>query len=196
MAIAVVATARGMPPIVTSSDLAITELYTELATRGELLVGPDSRFAWNHPGPIYFYVLAPLYAAGGHRAAALFAAAVAINLAAILTLVWVVRRGDRGPLLLLVTLACLVIAWRVPRLMASPWTAHIPVLASLTFVVVCGAVVGGRHRMLPLLMLFGSFVTQTHLSYVPMVGVLSSSGDRDGGRAEAARSLADSGCVS
>lgn len=173
MAIAVVVTARAMPPIVTSSDLAITELYTELATRGELLSGPDSRFAWNHPGPIYFYGLAPLYAASGHRAAALFAAAVAINLAAILALVWVVRRANRGPLLVLATIACLVIAWRVPRLMASPWTAHIPALASLTFVVLAGVVSGGRHGMLPLLILFGSFITQTHLSYVPMVGVLS-----------------------
>jgi hypothetical protein len=54
MVIAVVVTARLLPPIVTSSDLAITELYTELATRGELLAGPYSRFGWHHPGPIYF----------------------------------------------------------------------------------------------------------------------------------------------
>ncbi|HUR20975.1 MAG TPA: hypothetical protein VMZ90_09230 [Vicinamibacterales bacterium] len=174
MVIAVVVTARRMSPIVTSSDLAITEFYTELATRGELLAGPYSRFGWNHPGPIYFYVLAPFYAAGGHRAAALFAAAVAINLAAIFILTWVVSREDRGPFLVLVTIACLVIAWRVPRLLASPWTAHIPVLASIGFVVVCGAVIGGRYRLLPLLIVFGSFITQTHLSYVPMVGVLSS----------------------
>ena len=173
-AIAVVVTARAMPPIVTSSDLAITELHTELAARGELLTGPDSRFAWNHPGPIYFYVLAPLYAAGGHRAAALFAAAVAINLAAIFTIAWVVRRNDGGPLLVFVSIACLFLAWRVPRLLASPWTAHIPAFASLTFIVLCGAVSAGRHRLLPLLILFGSFITQTHLSYVPMVGALSS----------------------
>jgi hypothetical protein len=170
---AVAVTARAMPPIVTSSDLAITELYTELATRGELLVGPYSRFGWHHPGPVYFYLLAPLYAAGGHQAAALFAGAVAINLAAIFMLVWVVSRAERGPLLALLAIACLVIAWRVPRLLASPWTAHVPVLASLMFVVVCGAVVGGRYRMLPLLVLSGSFITQTHLSYVPMAGVLS-----------------------
>ena len=173
LAIAVVITARAMPPIVTSSDLAVTELYTELATRGQLLVGPDSRFAWNHPGPIYFYVLAPLYAASGHRAGALFAAAVAINLAAILTLAWVAGREKRGPLLVMLSIACLVFAWRMPRLLASPWTAHVPVIASLAFVAVCGAVVGGRYRLLPLLILIGSFITQTHLAYVPMVGVLS-----------------------
>src|SRR5688500_15389528 len=95
LAIAVVITARAMPPIVTSSDLAVTELYTELATRGQLLVGPDSRFAWNHPGPIYFYVLAPLYAASGHRAGALFSAVLAIYLDAIITMFRDVRHGGR-----------------------------------------------------------------------------------------------------
>lgn len=172
-AIAVVAQARGTTPIVTSADLAVTELYTEIATRGQLLVGPYSRFGWHHPGPIYFYVLAPLYAAGGHQAAALFGAAVALNLAAILTLAWVSARDDRGPRLALVTMACLAFVWRVPHLLASPWTAHVPVLAGLAFVVVGGSIAGGRHRLLPLLMLLGSFVAQTHVSYVPVVGALS-----------------------
>lgn len=171
--VAAVAVARGMPPIVTSSDLAVTELHVELAARGELTTGPDSRFAWNHPGPLYFYVLAPMYAAAGHRAAALFTGAVAINLAAIAVIVWVASRVDRGVLPMVLALACVVLAWRLPRLLASPWTAHIPVLASLTFVTICAAIVSGRHRLLPLLMLAGSFITQTHVSYVPMVGVLS-----------------------
>ena len=172
IAAAVVAVARVMPAIVTSSDIAVTELYTELATRGQILVGPYSRFGWNHPGPIYFYMLAPFYALSEHRAAALFAVAVGINLAAILALVWAVGRGERGPLVVMMSIACLVFVWRMPRLLASPWTAHVPVLASLAFVAVCGAIVGGRYRLLPLLVLIGSFVTQTHLAYVPMVGVL------------------------
>jgi len=172
-AIAVVAQARLTAPIVTNSDLAVTELYTEVAARGQLLAGPYSRFGWNHPGPMYFYVLAPLYAAGGHQATSLFATAVAINLAALLTLLWVMAREDRGPYLLFASAACLVIAWRVPRLLASPWTAHVPVFVALAFIIVCGAVVSGRHRLLPLLILLGSFIAQTHVSYVPLVGVLS-----------------------
>jgi hypothetical protein len=173
IAIGIVAVARVLPAIVTSADLAVTELYTELATRGRLLVGPDSRFAWNHPGPVYFYTLAPFYALSGHRAAALFASAVAINLAAILGLVWVVSRHERGRLLVLMSSACLLFAWRMPRLLASPWTAHVPVFASLAFVAACGAVIGGRYRLLPWVVFLGSFITQTHLAYVPMVGTLS-----------------------
>lgn len=164
--------ARDVPGIITASDFAVIELYTELATRGQLLVGAYSRFGWHHPGPIYFYLVAPFYAASGHQAAVLYSAAVAINLAAILTLGWVAARLDRGALLIWVMGACLLFAWRVPRLLASPWTAHVPVLASLTFVALCGAVVAGRPRLLPLAVLFGSFITQTHLAFGPMTMVL------------------------
>jgi hypothetical protein len=163
---------RQAPPITTDSDFVVTELYTELATRGQLLSGAYSRFGWKHPGPLYFYLQAPLYAASGHHAASLFAVAVAINLAAILTLACVARR-DHGPLVVLLALACLIFAWRVPRLLASPWTAHVPVMAMMAFVTICGAVVSGRYRLLPPLMIFGSFVTQTHVGYVPVVGLLS-----------------------
>ena len=172
--LAVVAASRNTTPIVTNADLAVTEFYTELATRGQLRVGPYSRFGWHHPGPLYFYLLVPVYAASGHQTAALFSAAVAINLAAILTLVWIVAREKHGGLAVLLAIGCLVFAWRVPRLLASPWTAHVPVLASLAFVAVCGAVVGGRYRLLPAAIAAGSFIVQTHVGYGPMVGALSS----------------------
>ena len=169
-----VAASRATPPITTNSDLAVTEFYTVLATRGQLRAGPYSRFGWHHPGPLYFYLLAPVYAASGHQAAALFSAAVAINSAAILTLLWIGAREKQRSLAVLLAVGCLVFAWRVPRLLASPWTAHVPVLASLAFVAVCGAVVGGRHRLLPFAIAAGSFIVQTHLGYGPLVAVLSS----------------------
>jgi hypothetical protein len=171
--LAIVGFARRTPPIVTDSDFAVSELYTELATRGQLLVGPYSRFGWNHPGPIYFYLQAPLYAASGRRAASLYAVPVAINLAAIAILAWVVGGATRGPLLLFVTAACVVVAWRAPWLMASPWTAHVPVMPALAFIVLCAAVAGGRPRLLPLAMVFGSFITQTHVGFVPIATALS-----------------------
>jgi hypothetical protein len=171
--LAIVEFARQTPPIVTDSDFAVTELYTELATRGRLLIGPYSRFGWNHPGPIYFYLQAPLYAASGHRAAALYAVPVAINLAAIATLAWVVARTNRGPLLLFVILACVIFAWRAPRLLASPWTAHVPVMPALAFMVLCAGVAGGRPRLLPLALGFGSFITQTHVGFLPLAAALS-----------------------
>ena len=171
--LAIVLFSRLTPPITTDSDFAVTELYTDLATRGRLLVGPYSRFGWNHPGPFYFYLQAPLYALGGHRAASLYAGALAMNLAALVTLAWVVWRGARGSLPVLITGACVLFAWRAPRFLASPWTAHVPVLPSITFIVLCAAVVSGRVRLLPLTMIVGTFLAQTHLGFAPMVAGLS-----------------------
>jgi len=73
-------------PIVTDADIAVTELYVELATRGDLLLGPYSRFGWHHPGPLFFYLVAPFYALGGHQAAAMYAVALAINISALVAI--------------------------------------------------------------------------------------------------------------
>lgn len=173
VAITIILYARLAPALVTDSDLAVTELYTELATHGQLLVGPYSRFGWHHPGPMYFYVQAPFYAAGGRQAQSLFAVAVAINLVAIFTVAWLLFREKQGWLAALLTAACVAFAWKTPRLLASPWTGHIPILAGVAFIVITAAIVSGRERLLPLAIVFGSFIAQTHLALGPMVVTLS-----------------------
>lgn len=170
--LAIVVLARQAPPFVTDSDFAMTELYTELAARGQLAVGSYSRFGWHHPGPFYFYLQAPIYAAGGHRAMSLFGVALLINLAAILTLVAVTVRANRGLLLIGLTAVCVAMAWRAPRLLASPWVGHIAVFPALAFVAISAAIIAGRARWLPLAIVFGSFIAQTHLAFAPLAGVL------------------------
>jgi hypothetical protein len=165
--------ARRTPPITTVSDIAVIELYTDLATRGRLLVGPYSRFGWHHPGPLYFYLQAPLYGLSGHRAAALYAGALAINLGALMLLVFVISRENRGLLLVLVTAAAMVFVWRTPRLLASPWTAHVPVLPTVTLLALCAATVSRRPEWLPVTFAIGSFVVQTHVGFAPIVAALA-----------------------
>lgn len=172
--LAVVDFARRAAPIITDSDLAVGELYVEMATQGELLVGPYSRFGWHHPGPVFFYLQAPFYALARRQAAAIYAVAVAINLTAILTLGWVVaRERHRWPLAVLLTGACVLFAWRVPMFLASPWTAHVPVLPSLAFLVLAAAVASGRLALVPLAALVASFVAETHVGFVPVVGAVA-----------------------
>lgn len=172
--LALISYGRHAEPVITDSDFAVGELYTELATRGQLSVGPYSRFGWHHPGPIFFYITAPFYALSGHRAPALYAVALAINLAAIVTLTWIVaRERNRWPLAVLLAGGCILFAWRAPRLLASPWTGHVAVLPSLAFLVVSAAVASGRRALLPLLALVGSFVAQTHVGFVPTVVSIS-----------------------
>jgi hypothetical protein len=160
------------PAFKMQGDLAVGELYVLLAAKRHLLVGPYSRFHWHHPGPLYFFLQTPLYAMSGYQSAALYAGAVAINLAALATLAWVAAREDRGVLAVSITLASIWFTWRPAGLLASPWTAHIPVVSSLTFLVTVSALAAGRLRLLPLVVLFGSFILQTHVAYVPLVLVL------------------------
>src|SRR5260370_68615 len=62
-----------------AADKAVIELYTIRATRLELNVGAYSRFGWNHPGPFFFYLAAPLYAPSGRRFAPIEPPALAIT---------------------------------------------------------------------------------------------------------------------
>jgi hypothetical protein len=171
--LAVVVAAQHAPPIDTLADIGVEELYVLLASKGRLLVGPYSRFLWHHPGPLYFWMQAPIYVLSGDRGAALYAGAWALNVASLAVLAWVLARSDDGTAPALVTGACLVFAWRTRGLLASPWTAHVPVLAALAFVAIAAALAAGRVRLLPLAAGVGTFVVQTHVGFVPVVGVLS-----------------------
>ena len=168
------ASRRSTPAIITDSDLAVTELYTELATRGRLLVGPYSRFGWNHPGPLYFYVQAPFYAASGRRAAALYGVAVAINVLAIAALAWIVARTNRGPLLVFVTAACVMFPWRAPEVAGESLDgARTPSSPASRSSSSARRWPAAAQRLLPLAVVVASFITQTHVSFVPTVAVLS-----------------------
>ena len=164
---------RTAPAFNSQGDLAVDELYVLLAVKHRLLLGPYSRFLWHHPGPLYFVTQAPLYALSGFSSASLYAGAIAINLAAFAILVWVVARGDRGLLAVSIPVGALWFAHRTGGLLASPWTAHVPVMSSLAFVVSVAGMAAGRIWLLPIIVLLGSFITQTHVAYVPLVIVLS-----------------------
>jgi hypothetical protein len=60
---------RRAPETYPWGDAATTSIYAIRAARGNLSVGAYSRFRWNHPGPLLYELLAPLYAASGYRGA-------------------------------------------------------------------------------------------------------------------------------
>jgi hypothetical protein len=65
--------------------------------RGALLVGPYSRFGWHHPGPLYFYLLAPWYWMSGLHTAGMQAGAFAINFSAVLLMAWTIATCASAP---------------------------------------------------------------------------------------------------
>src|SRR5687767_5787442 len=62
---------RGIPDVLLAGDGAALELGTLHAAAGTQLLGPYSRFGWNHPGPAFFYLALPIYELCDRRGSAL-----------------------------------------------------------------------------------------------------------------------------
>jgi hypothetical protein len=163
-----IAIARQAAQAVTVGDLAVIESDTIQALHGRVLLGPYSRFGWHHPGPLYFYVLAPFYCLSGYRPGGLFAGALAINLLSIVMTAWVTARNGSGALAIGITAACVLFVGRFNDMFVSPWNPHVLVLPVGALVVTCAAIVGGRTMLLPLAALFASFAGQTHVGLMPV----------------------------
>jgi hypothetical protein len=162
-----VAVARQAQPISSVSDTAVIESYTLYASRAQLLVGPYSRYGWHHPGPLYFYLLSPVYVMSGKLSAGLNAGALAINLLSAIVIASVVRRVAGGVLAVAIVAMLVVYSWRVAPLLASPWTPHVTVLPLMALIVVAAAIVSGWIELLPLAVLMGTIAIQTHLGVLP-----------------------------
>lgn len=163
--------ARGAVDAPATSDIAVIESYVRMATRGQLLVGAYSRYQWHHPGPLPFYLMAPLYSLGGARTAALHAGAAILSLASIAWVVAICWR--RRPTLMLPVAAALALyAWRAGEAMASPWNPHLPVLPVAALVVTAADVVAGAAISLPMVALLASVAGQAHVALVPVSLVL------------------------
>lgn len=151
-------------------DLAMTELRVRdvggphsplIGLQGR--IGPDG----SHPGPLSFYLLAPVYRLLGSSAFALQAASVAFHLGAVATALWVVARRRVGAALiaLAVTLQLLILGYGLGPL-TEPWNPHLPVLWFVAFLVSCWAVLDDDLPMLVPLVASASICAQTHVPYL------------------------------
>ncbi len=150
-------------------DYAGLELATWFVRTGRTLLGPYSRFGFNHPGPLYFYALAPFYEASGRSPLAIFSGALAIAAISSATTVLLLRiHASRAH-----ALAAFVVqmAWFAAfgTMTLLPWNPLVVVLPLGTFLVASALVATGTLTALPVAVSFGAFVTQTHLSTVPTV---------------------------
>jgi len=144
----------------------VVESYTRLATRGVLRLGAYSRFQWHHPGPLYFYLLAPFYALGGGTTSALNAGAAALS-AACLWLTGSVLLHRRPSLALTSGAVFALLGFRAHEALASPWNPHITLLPMLALLVVSADVVAGGAGSLPFVALLASVAGQAHVAVMP-----------------------------
>lgn len=176
--------ARSAGDAPSTSDAAVIESYTRLASEGALTVGAYSRFQWHHPGPLYFYLLAPFYLASGERPAGLNAGAATLSLVSLALAATILLR--RRSLVSLSVLGVLVLlAFRSTEAMVSPWNPHVPVMPVAALLVVAADVVAGNAWMLPVAAFLASLSAQAHIALVPCAFAI--------GMLAVARALAGSG---
>lgn len=153
-------------------DSAILELYTRHAAHGAWALGPYSQFGWNHPGPLLFYLLAPLYLFSGEKTIALHLGAFAINLLSVSAIVLVLLRYSAPGIAAAAAAAIGLYLYRL-LLISSFWNPHIVILPAAAFLVLCAAVAARHLWALPVAVLVGSFLVQTHVSLGPYVVLLT-----------------------
>jgi hypothetical protein len=162
----------GMPEETPGGDMALLELYTRHAARTELLVGPYSRFQWNHPGPAMFYLFRPLYELSGDRFESLRASALLLNAGCLAATLAIVRRLGGPTLLFAASIGLGLHLLRVNDMLASPWNPHLLLLPLALLLASCAAVLDRRPQFAVVAVATASFVVQTHLSVTPTVALL------------------------
>ncbi len=166
--VAFVLMARRAADAPATADIAVIESYTLMATQGTLNLGAYSRFQWHHPGPFYFFLLAPFYAVSGDKTTGLTAGAAALALGCSVLIVMVLSR--RRPALAAATASLLALyAWRAADAATSPWNPHVTVLPVAAVIIVAADVMAGNAVMLPLVALLASLAGQAHIALMPTV---------------------------
>ena len=148
-----------------SSDWADIELRTrDVGTGHTPLIGAYSRYGWNHPGPLLFYVLALPYRVLGARGYGILAGALVVNgaaLACVGVVLW--RRGRTVGLMLGLALVLVLARALGAGFLVDPWNPYVIVFPLLAVVALAWAAADGDLWALPIAVGLGSFVAQSHV---------------------------------
>lgn len=152
-----------------TSDVALEMLQIdEVGTRHTPTTGAWSRWGWNHPGPLLYFVLAPFTWVFGNVGALIGVAVV--NAAAVIASVLLARRrgGDRLAALvgLVVVLLCTALE---PELWINPWNPWVGLLPMLCYMLLVWSIAERDVALLPYLVGVGTFIVQAHAGFAPVI---------------------------
>ncbi len=155
-----------------SGDWALEYLrVSDVAGEHTPLVGAWSRWGFNHPGPLLFWMLAPFEALFG-TTGVLFGAA-AINAAATAGAVAVASRRGGVLLATLVSLISIVLVGSLGLShLVDIWNPSVPVMVFWLFGIALWSASLGDTPMWLVVVAAGTFCMQTHIGYVPLVAGL------------------------
>ncbi len=171
VALAVLTTKHWSPVL----DLAMTELRVrDVAGRHTPLIGLPGRIGTfpdqgSHPGPLSFYLLAPVYRLFGSTSYGLLVSTAVLNVAAVWVAIWVAGRcGGRRLVLGVAAFLAVATAWYGASVLTQPWNPYIPLVSFMLALIAAWAVVEGRTIMLLPLVFAASLCAQTHVPYLTL----------------------------
>ncbi|MGH9275310.1 MAG: hypothetical protein ACRDZU_11750, partial [Acidimicrobiales bacterium] len=147
-------------------DLAMTELRVrDVGGPDTPLIGLQGRIgpSGSHPGPLSFYLLAPVYRLFGSSSFALQAATAVFHGVGAGTALLIARRRDRRALLGVAALVLLLMQGYGLSALTEPWNPQLPLLWFVAFLVAAWAVVDGDLPMLLPAVAAASICAQTHV---------------------------------
>jgi len=153
-------------------DQALIEIYTLNALHGKQLLGPYSRLNWNHLGPAYFYMLAPIYILMNCSSFGLLIGAMIINIAAIMLILIILKKHTDIKVFSIASIILAIYLCSITSQLLSFWSPRVTYLPFMGFIYLCALVAFDKKWAFPLMFFIGSFIIQNHLMYVPTVAVL------------------------
>lgn len=160
-------------------DLAMTEFRVrDVGGRHTPLIGLPGRIGrfpdqGSHPGPLSFYLLAPVYRLLGSTSFALLVGTAVLNVTAALTALWIAgRQGGRQLVVGVAALLSVALAWFGASVLTQPWNPYLPLVSFVVVLLCAWAVVEGDHRMLIPQVVAGTLCAQTHVPYLTLSVVL------------------------
>jgi hypothetical protein len=152
----------------------IEQRVRDVGTDDTPLLGPYSRYGWNHLGPMMFWLLAIPYNLTGGQSWSLLGGAALLNGVAIALAVALAWMAGRLMFATVVAVAMLVLQlWLGPTLIADPWNPWISIIPFALLIVATWSCVLRVPLALPVVAVTSSFLVQSHVGFGLMCAALA-----------------------
>jgi hypothetical protein len=147
---------------------------SQVGTRNTPLIGAYTVKGWAHPGPLLYWLGAPLFRLSGEDARSLDWTAALINAASVVAIVVVAwRRGRTALTLAALLLVALLIHGIGPDILTDLWNPYVPLLPFLAALALAVDAALGRPRSLVWAAVPATFAMQCHLAFVSLTALVA-----------------------
>jgi len=140
----------------------------DVGTSNTPLVGPYSRFQWNHPGPSLSFAFAPWVRLFGSSGVGILIGAFVVNLAAMFGAAWVARRSSKVLFFLTSIVLAAFALLEQPGELFNPWNPYVVVLPTFAALIAAWGTVRGDRVAAVVLVISASFAIQGHIGTAPL----------------------------